>query len=178
MRNALIVVVGAALVAWMLSPGVAADQLGGNRPAVSPATETQPAGNQAVGQQGPKAQVQCQAKTAKIIRASDLIEREVLDSQDQKLGTVRDLVIGADSGKVSYVVMTRSVWDNLLGKDYLAVPFDLFHVCLDAKNAQKQILVLNLRPDQLRGAAVRQRRVVDLRQPAVPQQGPPVLSGI
>ena len=152
MRNSLIVVVGAALVAWLSAPGLAADQVSGSRSAPSTPTATQAAGNPVIHQGVQHTQMQGQAAITKTIRASDFIERDVYDSQQQKLGTVRDLVIRADNGKVCYLVMTRSTWDALLGKDYLAVPFDLFHVSLDAKNTQKHILVLNVRPDQLHGA--------------------------
>ncbi len=149
MRSCIIVGVGAALFAWLLTAGVSADQAGG-----TPSAATQPAGSQAIRQGSAETpmQGQGQASAAKIIRASDLIAREVLDSQDQKLGTVRDLVIGADNGRVCYVVLSRSALDTLLGKDLLAVPFDLFQWRANPKNDQKEILVLNVRPDQLHGA--------------------------
>ena len=61
-------------------------------------------------------------------------------------------MIGSQNGQISLVIMSRSTLDTLLGKDLLAVPFDLFQVRADPKNAQKNILGLNVQPDQLRGA--------------------------
>jgi hypothetical protein len=62
------------------------------------------------------------------------------------------LVIGADNGHVCFVVLSRSTLDNLLGKHFLAVPFDLLQARSDPKDNQKEILSLNARIDQLHGA--------------------------
>jgi sporulation protein YlmC with PRC-barrel domain len=145
MRSRLSIIVGAALVAWLLAPGLFVAQVNGSPSDTNSSAGNQSAGNQAV-QQGN------QQKSANALRASELIGREVLDSQNQKLGTVRDLVIGSQNGQISFVIMSRSTLDTLLGKDLLAVPFDLFQVRADPKNAQKNILGLNVQPDQLRGA--------------------------
>jgi sporulation protein YlmC with PRC-barrel domain len=145
MRSRVSIVVGAALVVWLLAPGLYVAQVNASPSDTNSSVGNQSTGNQAV-QQGN------QQKSANVLRASELIGREVLDSQNQKLGTVRDLVIGSQNGQISFVIMSRSTLDTLLGKDLLAVPFDLFQARSDPKNVQKNILGLNVQPDQLRGA--------------------------
>ena len=119
----IIVGVGAALFAWLLTAGVSADQAGG-----TPSAATQPAGSQAIRQGSAETpmQGQGQASAAKIIRASDLIAPGGLGFAGSEAGDRPGPCDRGGQRPVCYVVLSRSALDTLLGKDLLAVPFDLF----------------------------------------------------
>jgi sporulation protein YlmC with PRC-barrel domain len=55
-------------------------------------------------------------------RADDLVGTDVRNSQDQQLGSVDDVVLDPQSGKISYVVLSRGGFLGI-GEDYIAVPW-------------------------------------------------------
>lgn len=85
-------------------------------------------------------QVSAQAPTD-ANRASKIVGMEVVNQQNKKLGTVKDLVIDPQSQRVAYAWVKKSDETGNTGK-YVAVPLNVFHPTSDQKylvlNADKQ----------------------------------------
>jgi sporulation protein YlmC with PRC-barrel domain len=56
-------------------------------------------------------------------RADELIGMDVRNTKDQQLGSVDDVVINPQTGKIGYVVLSRSGFLGI-GEDYVAVPWN------------------------------------------------------
>lgn len=70
-------------------------------------------------------------------RATKLVGTDIVNQQNQKLGTIRDLVVDPKSQRVAYAWVEKSSESGNTGK-YVAVPLNLFTPSTDQKN-----LVLN-----------------------------------
>ena len=75
-------------------------------------------------------------------RASKLIGMELVNQQNKKLGTIRDLIVDPKSQRVAYAWVEKSAETGNTGK-YLAVPINVFspssqdkHLILNADKAQ------------------------------------------
>lgn len=66
-------------------------------------------------------------------RASKLIGMDVVNQQNQKLGTVRDLVVDPKSQRVAYAWVEKSDETGNTGK-YVAIPINVFTPSTDQKN--------------------------------------------
>ncbi len=82
--------------------------------------------------QGMMHQISAEAPTD-LNRASKLIGTDVVNAQNQKLGTVRDLVIDPKSQRVAYAWVEKSDETGNTGK-YVAVPISVFTPTSDQKN--------------------------------------------
>ena len=71
------------------------------------------------------------------IRASKLIGTEVVNHENQKLGTLRDLVVDSKSQRVAYAWIEKSDETGSTGK-YVAVPLNFI-----SQSTDQRILVLN-----------------------------------
>ena len=74
--------------------------------------------------------------------ANQLIGREIINDQGDKLGKIQNLVIN-DQGQVTYVVLATSAMMGLSQKSY-AVPWDKIQVSED-----RQKISLNVQKNQL-----------------------------
>jgi sporulation protein YlmC with PRC-barrel domain len=86
-------------------------------------------------------------------KGSKIIGMNVRNGQDQKLGSISDLIIDWPSQRVAYAVLEKSNEQGNTGK-YIAIPINLFRPTSDMKN-----LVLNVdknKVDNARGFAKNQ----------------------
>ena len=81
-----------------------------------------------------------------ISRADDLIGREVRNAEDEKLGTIDDLAIDTDSGRIAQVIVSSGGFLGL-GDRLTAVPPDAFELTPD-----KQPLRLNISKERFKSA--------------------------
>lgn len=78
-----------------------------------------------------------------IHRASELLDRRIENTQGDKLGSVKDLVIGRD-GKVSYLILSRG---GVLGMGDKLIP-----IPLQAATLSEDRIILNVTEDRLANA--------------------------
>ncbi len=78
------------------------------------------------------------------IRATDMKGATVYDAQNNKLGSIKDMVIGKD-GRVDDVVIDTN------GK-YVAVPMQDMKIGVDQTNSNKPMFALNMTQQQLQSA--------------------------
>jgi len=71
-----------------------------------------------------------QTAVSKVNKASALIGMDVRNSQNERLGEIKDLVLDLQSGKVSYAVLSVGGFLGI-GDKYVAVPPGAFHVAPD-----------------------------------------------
>jgi len=67
---------------------------------------------------------------SKVNKASSLIGMDVRNSQNEKLGEIKDLVLDLQSGKISYAVLSVGGFLGI-GDKYVAVPTSAFSVAAD-----------------------------------------------
>jgi sporulation protein YlmC with PRC-barrel domain len=95
-------------------------------------------GSDAQQQAGPAGRIE-------VVSAGELVGRSVTDAEGREIGTSRYLVIGAQSGKVHFVMVGSGAEDGLdLGTDLLPVPWRV----VDA--GQDQRLAVSIPADRLR----------------------------
>ncbi len=87
--------------------------------------------------------------SAAIIRNSTLMGAPVLDPQSHKLGQIKDILLDSQTGQATFVVLDAEV----PGSDHamLVVPYQALRVSVNPPD-NRQSVVLDLRPDQLRAA--------------------------
>lgn len=78
-----------------------------------------------------------QQEVSKANKASSLLGMEVRNSQNEKLGEIKDLVLDVPSGKVSYAVLSVGGFLGI-GDKYIAVPPSAFSI-----PPEKNVLLLN-----------------------------------
>lgn len=81
-----------------------------------------------------------------IISVDDVSGREVRNPQDERLGSVDDLIFDPESGEVSYAVIARGGFFGI-GEVYVAVPWEQFAIAPGLN-----VLVLNIDEAQLEQA--------------------------
>jgi sporulation protein YlmC with PRC-barrel domain len=122
---------------WTFSlAALAAALLCGGLPATAAAANT--------GQNWPAMQ-----GSAEIIRGSTLMGTTVLDPQGQELGKIKDVLLGAQSGQATFVVLDAVAPGS--GHAMLIVPYQALWVSFNPLDHRRSVL-LDLRPDQLRAA--------------------------
>jgi len=85
------------------------------------------------------------------IRASQLIGMNIQNSAGESLGTVNDLVVDGNTGKVRYAAVTYGGFLGI-GNKMFAVPFEAFKCRENPKNKDYHILVLDVTKKQMEGA--------------------------
>ena len=71
------------------------------------------------------------AEPAKVNKASGLIGMQVRNQNDEKLGTIQDLVVDLQTGKIAYAVLDGG---GILTDKYFAVPLTAFTPSADRKH--------------------------------------------
>lgn len=80
-------------------------------------------------------------KTYPVLRASNLIGREVTNTRGEALGTIQDLAIDVNGGSIGYAVLSSGVGDKLF-----AIPFDALH------HGDDETCVLDIDQERLKNA--------------------------
>lgn len=83
-------------------------------------------------------------------RSSQIVGMRVKNAQDENLGTVNDIVIDMEAGKVRYLALSYGGFLGL-GDKLFAVPHDAFQVRRD-ENAEAVHLVLDISTEKLKEA--------------------------
>lgn len=91
-----------------------------------------------------------QARKSVARRASEIQGMTIQNESGKDLGTVRDVVVDAQSGKVKYVAVSYGGFLGL-GAKLFAVPFEAFDHRPESQDREK-VLLLNLSEDTLRNA--------------------------
>jgi sporulation protein YlmC with PRC-barrel domain len=78
--------------------------------------------------------------------ATSLIGDPVVNTQDEKVGDLKEIMLDVNSGRVAYGVLDFGGFLNM-GNKLFAVPFDRFRV-----NEDDQKLVLNVEKETLKNA--------------------------
>ena len=84
--------------------------------------------------------------SAGIIQNSTLVGATVLDSQNQKLGQIRSVLLDAQAGQATFVVIDAKT--PHAGQAMLVVPYQALRVSFNPAD-NRQTVVLDLRPDQV-----------------------------
>jgi hypothetical protein len=87
--------------------------------------------------------------SAGIIQNSTLVGATVLDRQNQKLGQIKNVLLDAQAGQATFVVIDAKAPGG--GPAMLVVPFQALRVTFNAAD-NRQSVVLDLRPDQVAAA--------------------------
>lgn len=85
------------------------------------------------------------------LRASQVIGMAIHNPQGDNVGSVTDVVIHAESGKVRYVAVTYGGFLGI-GDKLFAVPYDAFKFKVDPNSTDKHVLVLDVTQKQMEGA--------------------------
>ena len=91
---------------------------------VGEARDPRPAGEGLTETQKPEATMAGQHKPHKTNKASELIGMSVRNPQDEELGTIKDIVIDFEQGRVAYVVLATGGLLGL-GEKLVAVPINI-----------------------------------------------------
>ena len=78
-----------------------------------------------------------------ILSVDDVTGREVRNPQDERLGSVDDIVFDPETGEVSYAILARGGFFGI-GEDYIAVPWQHFAIAPGLN-----VLVLNVTEEEL-----------------------------
>ena len=112
--------------------------------------------------------------SAGIIQTSTLIGTTVLNPQSQKLGRIKDLLLDFQTGQATFVILDAEVSGS--GHAMLVVPCQALRVSFNSSE-NRQSVVLDLRPDQLRArAADSGQPMADAPESAVSGTSPQLLS--
>lgn len=82
----------------------------------------------------------------KYLTATSIIGDKVLNSSDEKMGEIKDIMIDLDTGKIEYVILELGGFLGI-GEKYFALPFSAIQV--DAKN---ETFILNQDIETLKNA--------------------------
>lgn len=82
----------------------------------------------------------------KFLTASSIIGDKVVNLQEEKLGTINDIMIDVENGKIEYVVIEMGGFLGI-GEKFFAIPFNL--LSLDNKNHD---FILNQNKETLENA--------------------------
>jgi sporulation protein YlmC with PRC-barrel domain len=143
-------IVSAMAAAWaLLVSGVAAQQA---------TTQQERELRQNRGVQRPAAQRQLDRSphASPMIRASELIGIEVKNNNDEDLGTIDDLAIDPNSGKISYAAVSMGGFLGL-GDELFAVPWDAIRLraeesAVTGEEGATHVALLNVSKEQMEDA--------------------------
>lgn len=137
-KFAVVFIVVVAMAALMTAPVLAADQTGMKK--------SDKMGMKMGDKMGMMQSSMHSQPFASTVRASELIGRDVVNQNEEELGSVEDVVIGRD-GRVSYLVVAHGgvmgVGDNLI-----PVPFS----AIEQQTSEKDNIVLNMSKEELEKA--------------------------
>ncbi|MEZ6046425.1 MAG: PRC-barrel domain-containing protein [Planctomycetaceae bacterium] len=85
------------------------------------------------------------------IRASKLIGMDIVNSNDESIGEIHDIVLDTNTGMVRYAAITYGGFLGV-GDKLFAVPFRAFEIRREEGDADDLFLVLNVTQEQLEGA--------------------------
>lgn len=132
-KFAVVFIVVVAMAALMTAPVLAAEQTGMKK-------------SDKMHTSGMKQSSMHSQPFASTVRASELIGRDVINQNEEELGSVEDVVIGRD-GRVSYLVVAHGgvmgVGDNLI-----PVPFS----AIEQQTSEEDNIVLNMSKEELENA--------------------------
>lgn len=89
--------------------------------------------------------------TGTLVRASALEGMSIWNAEGENVGTVSDLVIDGQTGRVRYAAVTYGGFLGV-GNKMFAVPFEAFKVLPNKHDRDEYLLVLNVTQEQLEGA--------------------------
>ncbi len=90
-------------------------------------------------------------KVAIQVRASKLIGMNIQNTEGKSVGSINDLVVDADTGKIHYVAVTYGGFLGI-GNKMFAVPFEAFQFRATRNNVNDRVLVLDVTQTQLEGS--------------------------
>jgi len=90
-------------------------------------------------------------KAAMHMRASKLIGMNIQNTEGKAVGSINDLVVDADTGKIHYAAVTYGGFLGI-GNKMFAVPFEAFQFRAARNNANDRVLVLDVTQSQLEGS--------------------------
>lgn len=91
------------------------------------------------------------SKAALHVRASKLIGMNIQNTEGKGVGSINDLVVDADTGKIHYAAVTYGGFLGI-GNKMFAVPFEAFQFRAARDNANDRVLVLDVTQSQLEGS--------------------------
>lgn len=86
-----------------------------------------------------------------MVRASTLIGHSLVNSKQESVGSVHDIVMDGKTGKVRYVVVTYGGFLGI-GNKLFAVPYEALQVTTRPNDSRKHQLVLDVTKEQMEGA--------------------------
>jgi sporulation protein YlmC with PRC-barrel domain len=88
---------------------------------------------------------------ATMVRASTLIGHSLVNSKQESVGSIHDIVMDANNGKIRYVVVT---YGGILGigNKLFAVPYEALKCTTKPNDPKKYQLVLDVTKEQMEGA--------------------------
>lgn len=86
-----------------------------------------------------------------VVRASDIIGHSIVNSKDENVGEVNDLVLDPMSGKIRYAAVTYGGFVGI-GDKLFAVPWQAFTCQPDPENSGEFVVTLDVTQQQLEGA--------------------------
>jgi sporulation protein YlmC with PRC-barrel domain len=141
----------AAVMALVL--GVVPMSLNAQQPGDGVRSQTQPPNRQLDQQQrtnNPRAAIGDEDKVVPqgLVRASQMIDKAVYNSQQEQIGTIGDVVLDAKTGKIKYVALSSGGFLGL-GDSMFAVPYEAFTTQIQD---EEKVCVLNVTQEQLENA--------------------------
>ena len=85
------------------------------------------------------------------VRASKLIGMSIQNPEGKGVGSINDLVLDADTGRVQYAAVTYGGFLGI-GNKMFAVPFEAFQFRAARTDANERVLVLDVTQAQLEGS--------------------------
>ena len=85
------------------------------------------------------------------VRASKLIGMNIQNTEGKGVGSINDLVVDADTGRIHYAAVTYGGFLGI-GNKMFAVPFEAFQFRAARNNANDRVLVLDVTQSQLEGS--------------------------
>jgi sporulation protein YlmC with PRC-barrel domain len=85
------------------------------------------------------------------VRASQIIGHNIVNSQNENVGEINDLVLSPMNGRIRYAAVTYGGFAGI-GDKMFAVPWEAFECRTDPEDPDEYVVMLNVTQEQLEGA--------------------------